>query len=270
MKNSAIPWTQHSFAPWLGCARVSPGCDLCYAEQWTARFHKAQWGPTAPRQRTALSAWRQPLSWNQKAAERGQRELVFCSELSDVFDNQAPDSWRDDLWRLIRATPQLDWLLLSKRPQNIHRMLPTDWADGWANVWLGATIENQTEADRRVPLLLSVPSIRRWLSVEPLLEPVELRRWLGPGKIEWIILGGESGSRARVRPMRSDWARFVRDQCSSADVPLFFKQTGSHRADWPVPPRGKGDTPDDWPDDLRVQQYPGAARDNPRHSVQRR
>ena len=256
-KNSAISWTEHTFAPWFGCTRVSPGCDLCYAEVWTARFHKAEWGSHAARKRAAASTWRGPIKWDREAAERGLPARVFCSELSDVFDNQAPDSWRDDLWHLIRSTPHLDWLLLTKRPQNMRRMLPSDWRDGWPNVWLGATTENQIEADRRVPQLLSIPAARRWLSAEPLLEPINLHPWLGPAKIEWIIVGGESDqSVSKVRPMMSAWARTVRDQCRDAGAALYFKQTGSHPADWPIWPRGKGDNPRDWPADLRIQQSP--------------
>ena len=107
MKDSAISWTDHSFAPWFGCTRVSPGCDLCYAEGWTARFHKAEWGAHAPRQRAADSTWRDPIKWDREAAKRGEPARIFCSELSDVFDNQVLDAWRDDLWRLIREPPRV-------------------------------------------------------------------------------------------------------------------------------------------------------------------
>ena len=167
---------------------------------------------------------------------------MFCASLADVFDNHGSitSGWRGDLWHLIHRTPHLDWLLLTKRPQNIAKMLPEGygapaWGDGWPNVWLGTTVENQTEAERRIPHLLSVPAKVRFLSCEPLLGPVDLTAiertggetgFMRPldGRFHWIIAGGESGPGAR--PMHPDWARDLRDQCAAAGTPFLFKQWG--------------------------------------------
>lgn len=185
-ENSGIEWTNHTFNPWIGCTKVSPACDFCYAEEWNKRYEGGKnWGPKAPRRRT--KTWSGPRKWNREAAAAGIRARVFCASLADVFDNHPTieQAWRDDLWQLIRETPNLDWLLLTKRPQNIIKYLPEDWLlhgeqwgkdDGYPNVWLGTTVENQVEADRRIPHLLNVPSRVRFLSCEPLLGAVDLTR----------------------------------------------------------------------------------------------
>ena len=253
-KSTTIAWTDHTFNPWIGCQKVSPGCDHCYAEAQDRRFTGGQhWGPHALRRRTSEANWRQPLAWNRAAERAGTRRRVFCASMADVFDNQVPPEWRTDLWHLIDATPHLDWLLLTKRPQNIGKMLPVDWGNGWRNVWLGTTTEDQAEAERRIPHLLSVPAAVHFLSCEPMLGPVSLSSiyvgrdiikplagvtwyptppdWPTQGitarhsqKIKWVICGGESGPAAR--PMHPDWARGLRDQCASAAVAFFFKQWG--------------------------------------------
>jgi protein gp37 len=271
-ENSKIEWTDHTFNPWEGCQNVSPGCDHCYAETRNARFGGGQavnWGPGAPRRRTSPANWRKPLAWNaahdEFFAQHGRRQRVFCASLADVFDNAAPSSWRADLCDLIAATPNLDWLLLTKRIGNVRSMVPCDWKTlgGWpANVWLGATIVNQAEADRDIPKLLVIPARVRFLSMEPLLGPVDLRNvevpkehdqlrqpWdyqgykfnalqehdddrfhQAPAIIDWIIVGGESGPSAR--PMHPDWARSLRDQCAAAGVPFLFKQWGEYAPNW--------------------------------------
>ncbi|MBL9047855.1 MAG: DUF5131 family protein, partial [Tabrizicola sp.] len=188
-ENSGIEWTHHTFNPWIGCTKVSPGCDHCYAEAWDARGLQGgatRWEPHASRTRTSTANWQKPLAWNRKAAEEGRRYRVFCASLADVFDNHGSitSGWRGDLWHLIARTPHLDWLLLTKRPQNIAKMLPDGygapaWGDGWPNVWLGTTVENQVEADRRIPHLLATPARVRFLSCEPLLGPVNLWQWMG-------------------------------------------------------------------------------------------
>lgn len=228
-ENSGIEWTHHTFNPWIGCTKVSEACDFCYAEAFEARF-KRGWGPHADRRRT--KTWGNPVKWNKRLEGTGRRERVFCASLADVFDNHRSIKfrWREELWRLIKNTPNLDWLLLTKRPQNIQRMLPGHygvgtWGDGWDNVWLGTTVENQDEADRRIPKLLDVPAKVRFLSCEPLLGSVNLRPghgWLGPDAINWVITGGESGM--NYRPAEPQWFRHLRDQCASASVPFLFKQ----------------------------------------------
>ena len=185
-ENTKIEWADHTFNSWIGCTAVSPACDHCYAEGWAKRSGHVQWGPHGERRRTSEANWRLPIKWNAEAAKSGKRARVFCASLADVFDNHRSieDSWRRDLFSLIRGTPHLDWLLLTKRPQNIVKMLPKDglvhpsssWGNGWPNVWLGTTVENQAEADRRIPHLLAVPAKVHFLSCEPLLGPVDLTR----------------------------------------------------------------------------------------------
>lgn len=267
-ENSKIEWTDHTFNPWEGCQKVGPGCDHCYAETRNARFGGGQainWGPGAPRRRTSPANWRKPLAWNaaHKAffTEHGRRQRVFCASLADVFDNAVDPAWRLDLFRLIEQTPNLDWLLLTKRIGNaramsqvamgaigcIHKPLPE-------NIWLGATICNQAEADRDIPKLLATPARVRFLSMEPLLGPVNLTQIMRrsadgdwtycddvlrgfrahkcgghtspENAVDWVIVGGESGPGAR--PMHPDWARDLRDQCAAAGVPILFKQWGEH------------------------------------------
>lgn len=239
-ENSKIEWTDHTFNPWEGCQKVGPGCDHCYAETRNARFAGGQavnWGPGAPRRRTSASNWRKPLAWNANHdaffAEHGRRQRVFCASLADVFDNAVDPQWREDLFKLIDATPNLDWLLLTKRIGNVGNMLPVpfDFAKLYPHVWIGATVVNQEEADRDIPKLLAIPARVRFLSMEPLLGPVNLAPYLygihldnGEQPVDWVIVGGESGPGAR--PMHPAWARDLRDQCTAADVPLLFKQWG--------------------------------------------
>ena len=264
---SKIEWTDHTFNPWEGCQKIGPGCDHCYAETRNARFAggtAVNWGPGAPRRKTSSSNWNKPLIWNKNAdafmAEHGRRQRVFCASLADVFDNAVNPTWRADLFGLIMKTPHLDWLLLTKRIGNVTAML-SELAHSsdpdlslldmmpLPNVWIGATIVNQEEADRDIPKILNVPARVRFLSMEPLLGPVDLsqiaigghghhefdpvvtanalrRRETYPPlpQIDWVIVGGESGPGAR--PMSIQWARELRDQTASADVPFLFKQWG--------------------------------------------
>lgn len=224
-ENSAISWTDHTWNPWIGCQEVSPACDFCYAKRQNEHRQWVKgWGPHGERRRTSDANWCKPISWDRKAAKLGIRYRVFCASLADVFDNRVPIQWHADVWMQIRCTPNLDWMLLTKRPQNIAGMLPPDWGDdGYPNVWLGTTVENQAEADRRIPLLLQVPARVRFLSCEPLLGPVSMLG-ITPNLIGWVIAGGESGSKAR--PSHPDWFRHLRDQCVSGGVPFHFKQWG--------------------------------------------
>lgn len=262
-ENSGIEWTDHTFNPWVGCTKVGPGCDGCYAEAWAKRAGAAAgvtWG--GERRRTSAKNWQLPLKWNAQAAREGRRFRVFCASLADVFDNQVPPAWRAELFALIQQTPHLDWLLLTKRIGNVQAMIeaPGMQKDGLPpNVWLGATVVNQAEADRDIPKLLAVPARVRFLSIEPMLGPIDLTRiklhkggidlaadappeWrsvrevavvmnalkgpkqLGMAPLSWVICGGESGPAAR--PMHPDWARSLRNQCAAAGVPFLFKQWG--------------------------------------------
>ena len=265
-----IGWCDHTFNPWEGCQRVSPGCDRCYAEARAARFRSVEWGPRKPRRRLSAAYWKQPLRWNAGARESGTRPRVFCASLADVFDNQVPEEWRADLWALIRECSALDWLLLTKRPQNMAAMLPHDWGAGYPNAALGVTAEDQKRAQERVPILLDTPAAMRFVSVEPMLERVDFNALsAGPEnlnaltglrenpfgavvarrtgtKLDWVICGGESGPGARA--MDPDWARALRDQCAGAGAAFFMKQMGGHPE--------KRDRLEDLPKDLRIRQFP--------------
>ena len=226
-EHSEIEWTHHTFNPWWGCTRVSPACEHCYAESFAKRLGLGVWGVQADRRFFGDAHWNDPLKWNRKAAAVGVRERVFSGSMCDIFEDRRDlDVHRERLWRLVESTESLDWLLLTKRPENVMSMTP--WRHAWpANVWLGTTVEDQKRADQRLPHLLKHPAVVRFLSVEPLLGPVDLRPWLP--QLQWIILGGESGPKAR--PMAIEWARAVRDQCSEFGVPLIFKQWGNHAPD---------------------------------------
>ena len=290
MENSKIAWCHHTFNGWMGCTKVSPACDHCYAERdMDHRFGRVTWGAGQFRVRTSEKNWRKPIAWNKQAAKTGEKIKVFCSSLSDVFDGEKVsdlDAWRKDLFKLIEETPNLYWMLLTKRPQNIRRMVPAHWLNKWPeHVWIGASAENQAMLDLRAPIIASLPAKVRFLSCEPLLEPLDFGRWLGdhnchacnarfwgddlradhiksvdftdhggesaldtcphcdydnsdeddhtvgfdnllPG-INWIIAGGESGP--GWREMDMNWARNIRDQCASANVPFFLKQTAGNR-----------------------------------------
>ena len=289
-ENTKIEWTDHTFNPWEGCQKVGPGCDHCYAETRNARFAGGtaiNWGPGAPRRRTSASNWELPKRWNAQSdtfmAQHGRRQRVFCASLADVFDNAVDPQWRADLFALIAATPNLDWLILTKRVGNVRGML-AELAHGndpdlslldmmpLPNVWIGATITSQPEADRDIPKLLEVPARVRFLSMEPLLGPVDLTSievWGGDAEIyplkgttdcvddegapaddvpalNWVIVGGESGPSAR--PMHPDWARSLRDQCQAAGVPFMMKQMGGVR--------DKRGALEDLPEDLRIRELP--------------
>ena len=237
-ENSSIEWTDHTFNPWVGCTKVSDGCKNCYAETlMDKRMGFVEWGVRGDRRRTSPSNWRKPILWNRKAREAGKRARVFCSSLADIFEvnpHQDLYPWRHDLMELIRDTPWLDWLLLTKRPEEVMDYFHFGWAtDIPENIWLGTSVENQQTADERIPHLVEVPVVVKFLSVEPLLGPVDLQlRGLNYGRdfghyreaVEWVILGGESGHNAR--PMNPGWAISVKDQAIDADVPFFFKQWG--------------------------------------------
>ncbi|MBO6903155.1 MAG: phage Gp37/Gp68 family protein [Rhizobiaceae bacterium] len=223
-----IEWTDRTFNPWTGCTKISPGCDHCYAESWSKRSGHVQWG-NHPRKRTTEAYWRAPLAW-QKDAEsfqrnHGRRQRIFCASLADVFDNQIDPMWRVELFDLIRATPALDWQLLTKRPQNIRKMLPTTWGDsGWQNVWLGFTAEDQIRFDQRKRFISEIPATVWFVSYEPAIGP--LRIGDNDPAPDWLIVGGESGPGAR--PMKPQWVDQVLSDCRARGIAPFFKQWGQY------------------------------------------
>ena len=237
-ENTQISWTDHTFNPWIGCTNVSPACDNCYAEKLVHRYGWAKWGAGEPRKLTSDANWRKPLAWDRKAERDGVRRRVFCASLSDVFDAEVPDAWRENLMPLIHDTLNLDWLLLTKRPNAALKHWER-WGSVPDNVWMGTTVENQAMAELRIPLLLEIPARVRFLSCEPLLGPVDL---VGPlfvaehpfapkPALHWVIAGGESGPRAR--PPQIEWMRGLRDQCQAAGVAFHFKQWGEFVPDDP-------------------------------------
>jgi protein gp37 len=317
--DSAIQWTHHTFNPWRGCTHVSPGCENCYAEALSKR-NPAQlgtWGAGGERGIASESYWRQPERWNRAAerayrdacrcmtsdmrlhsygcpAARWERPRVFCASLADVFeDREDLVEPRRRLMALIATTPALDWLLLTKRPENAEWMLGPGMDEAMAavtgtttwplpNVWLGTTVEDQRRADERIPILLDTPAAVRFLSYEPLLGPVDVARWTislgeGPGyrmlgyapepRIDWLIVGGESGPRAR--PMDLAWARSLVEQGRTAGVPVFVKQLGRRPHEQILNSalgskirliHSHGGDPDEWPEDLRVREVPTRGR----------
>src|SRR5258708_15937903 len=240
MKNSSIEWTHHTFNPWQGCTKVSAGCAHCYAETLSNRWGKDLWGPGRERQRTSAAYWKQPLRWNKEAAMAGERHRVFCASMADVFDEAVPNEWRMELWELIAKTENLDWLLLTKRPKNALGMLH----HFWDNVWVGTSVEDQATANERIPILLQIPVRVLFLSCEPLLGPLDLF----PVKVDWVIVGGESGP--KHRPMRTIWAAAIIQQCTFAHVPVFTKPLGGS-------PDKRGDI-NEFPEYLRIREFPTA------------
>lgn len=298
-KNSAIAWTDHTFNPWVGCTKVSPGCKHCYAEALAKRspalvhgrpqVSLPVWGDEAPRRVTSADYWKQPLRWDKAAAKAGKRSRVFCASLADLFENRSeliPHRFRL-FTELIARTPNLDWLLLTKRPDQILRLWPSTLPgpSHWPNVWVGCTVEDQQRARERLPHLLQVPAPVRFVSYEPALEAVDFGPWVphcakhklrAPccGEytmrrgIDWLIVGGESGAHARGFDIT--WARQAVARCRAAGVPVFVKQMGARSYDGTPDCAGRlldpaGADPSEWPEDLQVQEWPqGPTLEEPR------
>lgn len=207
---SSIEWTDATWNPWQGCNKVSPGCANCYMYREKRRY--GQDPETVVRSKTTFT---DPLKWKEP-------RLVFACSWSDWFIEQA-DEWRDEAWDIIRKTPNHIYQILTKRPDRIVNHLPMDWGDGWKNVWLGVSIENQDYIFRK-EILCEVPSHVRFISAEPLLGPIVLGSLEG---IHWMITGGESGPNSRY--MDSGWARSIRDQCFEYGIFFFHKQNGGSK-----------------------------------------
>lgn len=215
MKNSKIGWTDHTLNPWWGCNKVSDGCLNCYISP-IMRF--AGYEPFDGPMRT--QTWRQPPKWNRDADESRTRLRVFTCSMSDFFHPGA-DQWRPEAWDMIRECQNLDWLILTKRPELIADRLPEDWSDGYRNVWLGVTIERE-DFLHRVDTLSNIPAALKFVSAEPLLGPIDFGRRMD--SIDWVITGCENAGKDKRRPMDLDWVRDIRDQCAAAGKPHFFKQ----------------------------------------------
>lgn len=260
-EKTKIEWTDNTFSPWIGCAKISEGCANCYAEADFGKRKKfATWGEGQPRRLTSEANWKKPLTWDRKCAKEGTRLKVFAGSLCDIGDPEVPQGWFDRLLNIVTNTPNLDWLLLTKRPATLKeklesfgdRYLPNilpgcDAAFGlmpWPlpNVWVGVSVENQKAADERIPILIDIPAAGRFISAEPLLGPVNIETYLlsdydkaahnhqmtgnerCDNKINWVICGGESGPNAR--PCHPDWVRSLRDQCEWWPTAFMLKQWG--------------------------------------------
>lgn len=256
-ETTEISWAHSTFNPWIGCTRVSPGCENCYAERYGARFGVA-WGPGRDRRRTASENWKKPLAWNRAAQKSGGPHRVFCASLADWLDPEISPAWLADLLDLIANTQALTWMLLTKRPQLWRERIEAAakvghpdpafaralrcWLAGEAspnNVWIGTTTEDQQRADDRIPSLCAIPARVRFLSCEPLLGRIKLDQLEG---IHWIITGGESGPGAR--PMHPEWARSLLVQARRAGVAFHHKQNGEF-VGCPVYPEPPNDVDED-------------------------
>lgn len=295
-KDTGISWTRSTFNPWVGCTKVGPGCDACYAEALDRRmkYGKAtHWGAGVPRYRTGAANWAGPETWNKiaglelefKAFDKREADTwhtpgywpVFCASLADVFDNEVPQAWRNELWQLIEATPNLSWLLVTKRIGNVRSMMPLPSMAGFPdNVRILITVCNQEEADRDVPRLLALP-VKNGISYEPALGPVDWSPWLSqgihasqdygpaPSCLQWIIVGGESRQAGHEpRPFNILWANRTIEQCKANDVPVFVKQLGSRAGwwengnvrVWKTTKERAGKDLEEWPIELRIQEFP--------------
>lgn len=221
-KNSKIEWTHHTFNPWWGCVKISHACTHCYADAWARRVGQNLWGPKAPRRFFTDAHWNEPRKWDREAKAARVRLRVFCASMADVFEDRRDlDPHRERLWALIEETPNLDWLLLTKRPENIGAL--AEWKKWPRNVWLGTTVENQETAEERIPELIKHDVKVRFISAEPLLGGLDLSTWLG-SELHWVIGGGESGGKAR--PACPSWFASLRDQCREHGAGFHFKQWG--------------------------------------------
>lgn len=233
---TGIAWTSHTWNPWMGCFKVSQGCKNCYADVLTSgKMGLDVFGSDlSKRQKTGKSVWARPWLWNRDAAGVGVPARTFCASLADVFeDAPGPNEWRKDVFTVIRETTWLDWQLLTKRPENLERMLPDDWGDGWGNVWLGTSIEDNVVAERS-SILTSVPAFNHFISYEPAIGPGDEIPLEG---VEWMIVGGESGP--GYRHMDLQWARDMRVRCADSGVAFFFKQDSAIRTEMGIDALGE-------------------------------
>lgn len=296
-EGTKIQWCDHTWNPWEGCTKVSPGCQFCYAENRNHRFGLDNWGKGKPRRRASVSSWRQPIKWNRVATNlcscgRGtgpvcsfcglwkRRPRVFCASLADWLDDEVPIQWLADLMKVVWLTPSLDWLLLTKRPENwFERIVAAQrsldaagdidvgsWLGWWyakeqvppQNVWIGTSVEDQKRADERIPELLKIPARIHFLSAEPMLGPINFRPHIC--SIHWVIFGGESGHKARICDV--DWIRDGIRQCHAVEAKPFVKQLGGNimgreMDKWVTRIKDKkGGDMSEWPRELQIREFP--------------
>lgn len=271
-ETTGIAWTNSTLNPWIGCTKVGPGCDHCYAEVSTpSRTMGIKWGAGQTRRRTSNQVWNQPHKWNKAreiamnayALGRGPKPLphrVFCASLADVFDNEVDWRWRIELWALIRACPYLTWQLVTKRVGNVMKMVPHEWLSNWPeNVWIIATVVNQDEFDRDWPKLREIPAVVRGLSIEPMLGPITFPQDVRD-LLHWAIYGGESKQGgAEARPCEVLWIESGVEQCRQLGIAPFVKQLGHGATAHGIPllwGTGKRADPTEWYETIQVQEFP--------------
>lgn len=224
-----IAWTHHTFNVAWGCTKISPGCKNCYADSLSERYGHDVWGPRNLRRTFGAAHWAEPLKWNREAEATRERRRVFCSSMCDIAeDHPTIIAEVKKLWPLIRRTPWLDWQLLTKRTDRYEKILPDDWGDGYPNVWLGTSIENNDYVFR-ADILRQLPATVRFISYEPALGPLDKIDLAG---IDWLIMGGESGP--GFRPMDKQWARDIKARCEAAGTAFFYKQSAAYRTEMGV------------------------------------
>ncbi len=252
---SKIQWTDNTWNPWHGCTKVSTGCKYCYMYR-----DKERYGQDPETVLRSKSTFNDPLKWQDP-------KRVFTCSWSDFFVADA-DAWRDDAWEIIRKTPQHTYQILTKRPERIKDCLPDDWGDGYPNVWIGVSVENQEMANARIQLLLHTPAKVRFLSCEPLLGPLYIGNWLkgySPDPlgtirtIDWVIIGGESGNETGkygYRPCKLGWILDIIFDCQDARTPVFVKQMGTHIAKEKGFKDRHGGNDKEWDKAFQARQFP--------------
>ena len=306
MAETNIAWADRVWNPTRGCSRTgTPGCDNCYAERQAIRFKDGTYKGLVrstrlgPRWTGEVAVVPDKFDEPLRIPQRGKaRARIFVDSMSDFFHEKLSAQDLEPIWKTMKEADWHDFLILTKRPENIVDRLPSDWGTGYRNVWLGVSVENQECAEKRIPVLLNVPAAVHWLSCEPLLGPLDLRKWLPPpawrthwvggasswatpeGKAiagepmrwcSWIVAGGESGPRARM--CNIDWLADIVEQCKAIGLPCFIKQLGAapfapvkqlqvgafKNTNFGVEVKlkdRKGENPDEWPQELRVREFP--------------
>jgi len=226
---SKIEWTEKTWNPVTGCTKISEGCKNCYAETLISRFGDV-WKRKNGRGfkvETHPNRLDEPLKWKEPTK-------IFVCSMSDLFHKDVPDEFISKVWGTMMMSHRHQFMILTKRPERMRSFIIGAKKEGtnpeweraykimYKNVWLGVSAENQRQADKRIPILLSLPAAKRFVSIEPMLGPIDLKDYLNTGLLHWVIVGAESGPKAR--PFDEQWAREIKDQCVEADVPFFYKQ----------------------------------------------
>lgn len=249
-QNSKIEWTHHTANLWHGCTKVHEGCDNCYAETLSKRWGNDVWGNDKPR-KEIKSVWNELIKYQKLAKEANEIHRVFVGSMMDIFEKPMPlidskgfqlsyntEDVRQQFWKVVEQSPNLMFLLLTKRPSNINKYIPESWKQTPpVNVMFGTSPVNQETFDNLVKQLLQVKG-KRFLSVEPQLDNILLSSEY-KNDIDWIIQGGESGH--HKRPFNLEWAYGLKEQCKLLSIPYFFKQIDKIQA---------------IPEDLQVRMFP--------------